>query len=127
MIKKKLSILIVDDNINFVSRMISLLNEHDNIHVIYTAYNYNEAVRLLGVKPDLILLDISLPGKNGMNILRKIKDSAVECEVIMLTNNSGEYYRQQCKKLGALHFLDKTNDFELVPGMIKDLAVQIRG
>ena len=118
--------MIVDDNINFVSRMITLLNELDNIHVIHTAYNYNEAVRLLGAKPDLILLDISLPGKNGMNILRRIKDSAEECEVIMLTNNSGEYYRQQCKKLGALHFLDKTNDFELVPGMIKNFSAQIR-
>lgn len=118
--------MIVDDNINFVSRMISLLNDLDNINVIYTAYDYHEAVRLLGAKPDLILLDISMPGKNGMSVLRTIKDSAEECEVIMLTNHSGEYYRQQCKKLGARHFLDKTNDFELVPGMIKDFAVQIR-
>jgi DNA-binding NarL/FixJ family response regulator len=122
--KRKLSVLIVDDNINFVRRMISLLNEADNICVIYTAHNYEEAFLLADKNPDLILLDIQLPGKNGMSLLKRIKDSEKNCEVVMLTNYAGEYYREQCRKLGALHFLDKTNDFELVPDIIKEFAIQ---
>ena len=123
MIPSKVSILIVDDNVSFVTRMISLLKELDSISVIHSAHNYDEAFLLLDKKPDLVLLDIQMPGKSGMKLLKKIKDSTDDCGVIMLTNHSDDYYRQQCKKLGALHFLDKTNEFELVPGII-DLAIQ---
>jgi DNA-binding response OmpR family regulator len=38
----------------------------------------------------LIFLDIQLPGKNGMSLLKRIKDTAKDCEVIMLTNYAGE-------------------------------------
>lgn len=119
---KKLSILIVDDNTDFVGRMISLLNDVDNIETIHTAGNYDEAALLFKKKPDLVFLDIRMPGKSGVKLLEQIKDSENDCEVIMLTNYTDEYYKQQCKKLGALHFLDKTNDFDLVPGMIKQFS-----
>jgi DNA-binding NarL/FixJ family response regulator len=122
--KKRLSILIVDDNLNFVRRMIALLNEVDDIYAIHTAHNYDEAFILLDKKPDLTLLDIHLPGKNGMDILKRLKSSAKDYNVIMLTNQTDQYYREQCEKLGASFFLDKTNDFELVPVRIKEFAVQ---
>ncbi|MDP4265523.1 MAG: response regulator transcription factor [Bacteroidota bacterium] len=122
MSKEKVSILLVDDNKNFVDRMMILLAEIDTISAIHTAFDFDEASLLLHQKPDLVLLDIQLPGGNGMNLLKKIKSSVNQSEVIMLTNHVGEYYRQQCKELGALHFLDKTNDFERLPAMIKDFA-----
>lgn len=124
MAKKKLSILIVDDNINFVRRMVTLLNELEDICAIHTAHNYDEAFIQLDKKPDLTILDINLPGKSGMDILRGIRNSKTDCKVIMLTNQTDEYYRERCKKLGASVFLDKTNDFELVPAKIKELALQ---
>ena len=124
MSKRKLSLLIVDDNIQFVKRMISLLSEVDDICDLHTAHNYDEAFFQLDKETDLVLLDIQMPGKNGMNILKQIKDSSNNCEVVMLTNSTGDYYREQCQKLGALFFLDKTNDFELVPDMIKEFAIR---
>jgi DNA-binding NarL/FixJ family response regulator len=120
--KEKLSILIVDDNVHFVNRMIYLLEEVKDISFIHTAYHYEEAFGLLEKKPDLILLDINLAGKNGINLLKKIKSSRKDCEVIMLTNQVSDYYREECMRLGAMHFLDKTNEFQLVPGMIRDFA-----
>ena len=124
--KRKFSILIVDDNLSFIRRVIDLLDEVDNISSIHTAGNYDEAFKVLDEKkPDVALLDIQLPGKSGISILKQIKDSSGTCQVIMLTNTIGDYYRQQCKKLGAQHFLDKTNDFELVPGIVKELKNQM--
>ena len=112
-------ILIVDDNMNFVDRMISLLDEADNIGYINVASNYDEARRLLAAEdPDVVLLDINLPGKNGIELLKLIRQNNKGCEVIMLTNHADDYYRQQCKDLGAKHFLDKSNDFALVPSII---------
>ena len=122
--KQKLSILLVDDNIHFIRRMISILKEVDDVAHIHTAHHSEEAMGLLDKMPDLVFLDIAMPGKNGMDLLKRIKDSGKNCEVIMLSNSAGEYYRDQCKKLGALHFLDKTNEFELVPSVIRDYAMQ---
>ena len=119
---KKISVLLVDDSVEFVSRMTSLLNEVDTISAIHTAHTFDEAIMLLDRKPDVALLDIQLSGKSGMDLLKGIKRSPANCEVMMLSNCSGEFYREQCRKLGAIFFFDKTNDFELVPAMINDFA-----
>lgn len=120
--QNKLLILIVDDNMCFVERMIGLLDEVQNIAYISVATDYDEARRFLTEEiPDLVLLDINLPGKNGIELLRQIKKPGAECRVIMITNHADDYYRQQCKELGADHFLDKSNDFAKVPAIISML------
>jgi len=102
--------------------MLCLLKDSDDISIIYTANNYNDALVMLDKKPDLLLLDIHMPGKNGIDILKRLQESSEDCDVIMLTNYVGDYYRRKCKKLGALFFLDKTNEFDLVPAKIKEIA-----
>lgn len=120
--EKNSMVLIVDDNMNFINRMIGLLEDVENIGHIKSATNYDEACRLLETEtPDVALLDINMPGKNGIELLKYIKHNNMTCEVIMITNHADTYYRQQCEELGAKHFLDKSNDFGLVPGMIKEL------
>ena len=117
--KKDIIIMIVDDNVNFVNRMKGLLENLDGISAIHVAGDYESAVRLLGEQtPDFLLLDINLPGKNGMEILKLIKNNKLKCEVIMITNHADEYYRNQCKKLGAKYFLDKSSEFGLVSEII---------
>lgn len=112
---RKLIILIVDDNMSFVDRMIGLLDDIKHIGHISVASDYDEAFRFITEEnPDLVLLDINLPGRNGIELLRKIRLSGKECKVIMITNHADDYYRQQCKELGADHFLDKSNDFAKV-------------
>lgn len=119
--KKQEVILIVDDNLNFVDRMIVLLKEAGNTSDIHIASDYNEARRMFAeVAPDIVLLDINLPGKNGIDLLRFIRKNDANCEVIMITNHADDYYRDQCYELGAKHFLDKSSDFAEVPGLIRD-------
>lgn len=117
--KEKLVILIVDDNVQFVERMAGMLSLLDNIACINVASNYEEARMLLEEqRPDFVLLDINMPGKNGIELLKKIMEAGWNCEVIMITNHADDYYRQQCRDLGAKHFLDKSNDFGMVPEII---------
>lgn len=104
--------------------MISMLSEVADMLQIHTAHHSDEAFGLLDRRPDLVLLDINMPGKNGMDLLKRIKSTVKSCEVVMVSNYAGEYYRETCKKLGALQFLDKTNDFELVPSLVKNFAIK---
>lgn len=104
--------------------MQSLLREIEGVGPIHTAFNYDEAFLLLEEEPDLVLLDIKLPDQNGMNLLKQIKDSEGKSEVVMLTNYVGEPYRRECRELGALHFFDKTNEFDKIPDMVKEFTVR---
>ncbi len=117
----------VDDNMAFVERMKGLLDEIKHIGYINVASDFNEASMYVNEdKPDIVLLDINLPGKNGIEILKKIKTGGHRCKVIMLTNHADEYYRQQCKELGADYFLDKSNDFAKVPDIISKIGKEER-
>ena len=120
--QKKLLILMVDDNMGFIERMKGLVEEVKNVGYINIASDYNEAFKAVNEeKPDIILLDINLPGKSGIEILKKVRGEGNTCKVIMLTNHADDYYRQQCKELGADYFLDKSNDFAKVPDIISRL------
>ncbi|MEP7374436.1 MAG: response regulator [Chitinophagaceae bacterium] len=126
MINKNISILIVDDNPGFVKRMKVLLDELDNVESIHSAGDYDEAVSQLDRnKQDTILLDINLPGKSGISLLKKIKEGGAVCKVIMLSNHSEDYYKEQCKKLGATHFLDKTTEFDQVPSILANVSLKL--
>ncbi len=128
MSNKNFSILIVDDNRNFVKRMKAILIDLDIFFTINAAYDYDQATELIRMKkPDLVLLDIRLPGKSGMQLLEQINESEADCRVIMNSNYTNEHYRQQCIELGADYFLDKTNDFEIVPQLVRQLASQYAG
>ena len=101
-----------------------MLEELNNIGYINVAKDYNEAVRILNEeRPDLVLLDINLPGKSGIELLRKIKEAGNKSQVIMISNHADDYYRQQCRDLGAKYFLDKSNEFGLVPEIIEKLRL----
>jgi len=118
---KDISILIVDDNRHFIQRMASLFGELNDRIRIYSAGSYEEALIQLDTrKHDTVLLDINLPDRNGIALLKKIVERNCKCKVIMLSNNAAEYYRKQCKKLGAIHFLDKTTEFHLAPSIVTD-------
>jgi response regulator of citrate/malate metabolism len=121
---KKLTILIVDDNRYFLKRMAAMLNELENVSHIDTADNYKDAFHILDTEEhNLVLLDIQLPGNNnGISLLKKIKQSDRDCDVIMISNCTGEFYKKQCTELGAMHVLDKTRDFEMVPGILNEIS-----
>jgi CheY-like chemotaxis protein len=86
------------------------------------AGDYPGALRILAEsRPDIALLDIHLPGKSGIDLLQYIKVNYPTIIVIMLSNQSGDYYRRICKNLGAAYFIDKSREFELVPDIISSI------
>ncbi len=122
MSKEKQNILIVDDSRIFTKRLTVLLKESDTLAEINTVENYDDALQsLVKYKPDLVFLDVHLHNKCGIDLLRVIHLSQWSCKVIMLTNETQKAYRLQCEKLGSSGYLDKSNDFESIPELVKIL------
>jgi DNA-binding NarL/FixJ family response regulator len=119
--KDKRTVLIVDDSMLIIERMIPLLEEIENISFVVHAGNYKEGLEVLSrLTPDMVLLDINLPDKSGIELLRVIHERHLEIAVLMISNNADQYYRNICKKLGAQYFLDKSTDIDLLPSVLSN-------
>jgi DNA-binding NarL/FixJ family response regulator len=117
----KKTLLVVDDSIVVVDRLIPLLESIENIAIVIHAGTYQEAIEMLSqIKPDMILLDINLPDKSGIELLKKIREKDREIVVIMITNHATPEYSKLCKRLGANYFFDKSKDFEMIPEVIQE-------
>ena len=105
-------ILVVDDQLGIRCLFIEILKED---HEVEVAANGSEAFRLLiSFKPDLILLDMKMPGMNGIETLEQIR--AVDCRVavIMMSSYGNSWDLKQVKDLGILYYMVKPFDlFEL--------------
>ena len=63
------TVLIVDDSILIMERMIEILEEIENISFVVHAGNYREGIEVLNqLKPDMVLLDINLPDRSGIEL-----------------------------------------------------------
>lgn len=107
------TVMLVDDSPMIITYLQTLLNGLPGVGKIVPAHSYEEALGLLGSEtPAIALLDINLPGANGIQLLRYIKDKFPSIVVIMLSNQSGEFYRARCKAAGASYFIDKSTEFD---------------
>ena len=110
------NVLVVDDSTLVVERILEILRELDCITLADKANNFTEAELLLAKeKYDVALLDINLPGRNGIELLSFIKANYPAMKIIMLSNQSDDYYRNLCQRLGSDSFIDKTSEFENIP------------
>lgn len=114
-------VLIVDDSEQIRERLAALLAESTQIRIVGQAGDGNEALEAIEhLRPDTVILDIRLPGSSGIEVLKRIKARYPHIQVIMLTNYDHPMYRQQCRQLGADHFLNKTREFEKIVASIMD-------
>ena len=115
--KKK--VLIVDDSHVVVERLTEMLQELNNVDVIYSAGNFTDAINILqNTPPDILLLDINLPDTSGIELLRIVKHKYPSIVVTMVSNQSDGYYKELCRKLGADYFVDKSKSFDIIPDII---------
>lgn len=119
---KKRSVLIVDDVPQILDRLENLLKEAETVHSVAKATSFSEALLLLNENIfDIVLLDIHLTDKNGIELLGFIKKRFPPVSVLMLTNQTGRHYRKLCMELGATYFIDKSKEFERIPDLIDNL------
>jgi DNA-binding NarL/FixJ family response regulator len=112
-------LLIIDSSLFLIERLVNMINEAKSIKQIFTASDYNTALSVLQKqKVDIVLLDIQLPEKNGIDLLKHIVYHFPQIKVIVISNLASEYYQKLCKAAGASNFIDKSKDFDKIPETI---------
>lgn len=84
---KKIKLLVIDDEWT-ICNLIKLHFETEG-YLVYTASDIQKAQKLLSAKPDLILLDINMPGENGIDFCRGIRQY-IDCPILFLTSRVAE-------------------------------------
>jgi DNA-binding NarL/FixJ family response regulator len=116
------SLFIVDDSPLIIERLLGMLEGLLSPEQIGFAGSYGEALSIIDPSPpDILLLDVHLPDRSGVELLRVVRKRHPTTIVIMISNQSDESYRSVCAALGALRFLDKSTEFEEIPGLIMSL------
>src|SRR5262249_18530295 len=94
-------ILVVDDNPDLVNILTTSLREEG--YRVLGALTSNEGLS----RPELVLLDIMLPGMNGVDMLKRIRSLNPSARVIMLSGNTDPLLAREALELGALAYADK--------------------
>ena len=118
-----MTVLIVDDSPVIVERLIEAVGKIRGIERLAqadTVATASEAVRRL--RPDVVILDMQMPGGSGLDVLKIIKEDGIACAVIVLTNFAYPQYRRKCLQAGAQFFLDKSTEFEKVSELLHSLG-----
>jgi DNA-binding NarL/FixJ family response regulator len=117
-----LRIVIVDDHPLTREALSSLLGAH-GFDVVGLASDGTEAIREVGrLQPDLVLLDLSMPGVDGLSALPLLREAAPECEVVVLTASGTEENLLQAIRAGAAGYLLKTEPPERIASFLDAVA-----
>ncbi|WP_095144242.1 MULTISPECIES: response regulator transcription factor [unclassified Pseudomonas] len=104
------SAMIVDDH-PFIRSALKVLLEQSNHRVVAQADNGVDAIQLaLEHRPQLIILDISIPKLDGLMVLHRLNELGVVSKVLVLSCHPAEFYSMRCMKAGAVGFLSKIQD-----------------
>lgn len=117
---KKIKILIAEDNENFRNDMVNYFGSQNNIEVVAEAETGIEAISCAReYKPDVIIMDISMPLMNGLKATKIIKEEDPIVDIIALTVHDDEEYRSEFKRLGARGYFLKGTPFQDLLTVIK--------
>jgi two-component system, NarL family, response regulator DegU len=102
--------MVVDDSLQFANAAAQFLAYEDNFEVLASANSGREAIARTGTeRPDLMFIDISMPGMNGFAVASLIKGLEAAPKIVMMTLEDSEENRIGAMAAGADAFLSKDN------------------
>lgn len=115
---EKIKILLVDDEEDFVKTISQRMQRRGQESDI--ALNGEQALsRIEQEVPDVVLLDLKMPGIGGMEVLRRIKKAYPEVQVIIMTGHGSEKIETEARTLGAFEYLQKPTKIDTIMNKIK--------
>ena len=118
-----LTVYIVDDSDVMRERLAELISDIVGIKLAGQSGNPFDALQTIKAQhPDIVILDIRLPGKSGIDVLKDIKKESPPPIVIMITNYPYRQYRQGCMAAGADYFFSKLDEFEMIAQALRGIT-----
>lgn len=117
---KKIKIAIVDDHLIVAKGLRQLIEEEENMEVIFTASNADSLFEKLEIEdiPDIITMDLSMPGMSGMEATQILKKRYSSIKVIIISMYPNDQYEIRAMRLGAWAYLGKELVHETLIGAI---------
>ncbi len=125
----KIKILLVDDNLTFLSAVRNFLALVPEVEVVAEAHDGVMALQQASQhQPNLVLMDIAMPGMNGLDAAAALNAFAHPPYIIFLSMHDCDSYRAAARDLGAWGFVGKSdfvaNLIPLIAGLVADLTMQ---
>lgn len=124
--KKSLGRICLVDDDELILTMLSRALEKEGYEVITDMGGEQLAERVLACRPDVVLLDVGLPGQNGMEALRSLKAGGASLEVIMLTADDTAETAVKAMKIGAWDYLTKPFNVDEVKIVVRNAVENLR-
>jgi DNA-binding NarL/FixJ family response regulator len=116
--KKK--VVIVDDHSLFRQRLTQLLSYEPDIEVVGEAENAADAIALIqGTLPDLAIVDISLKGSSGLELIKSIKPRSIGLPVLVISMHKESLYAERAIRAGATGYITKNRPADEVLSAVR--------
>ncbi|MEA4931979.1 MAG: response regulator transcription factor [Lawsonibacter sp.] len=110
---KKIRVFLADDHKILRESLVILLSQHENIEVAGEAADGQEAFeKIMKIRPDIAILDISIPHLNGINLAIRLEQQAPEIKVVILTMHKSEEFVSKALRAGVKGYVLKDNALE---------------
>lgn len=118
-----IKVLLVDDHVIARSGVRLMLGTADDINVTGEAANAQDGMALaMGEEFDVALVDITMPGKNGLDLLKSLRSARPKLAVLVLSTYSEEIYAIRALKLGAAGYLTKDTPTAVLVAAVRKAA-----
>lgn len=118
-----ISVMLVDDHAVVREGYRRLIEKHKDLAVVAEASDGNEAYRLYKEhRPDVVVLDLSMPGKGGIEVVRHVRQWDANARVLIFTMHQNAAYAMQAFQAGAQGYITKSSPPELLITAIRDVA-----
>jgi DNA-binding NarL/FixJ family response regulator len=118
-----LQVLLVEDSAIICNLIANIVNNVSGVSVTESVGSEADAIAAVNHgNADVVILDLQLRSGTGFGVLRAMRKMARRPAVVVLTNFALNTYRESALALGARHFLDKSRDYDRLPGILSELA-----
>ena len=111
---EKIKVLMIDDNVNLVEMVEDYFENHPKIEIVGKAYDGEEGLKIIkegSLKYDLIILDLIMPKKDGMGVLKELKEAKIISNIIVATSYNAPDTIRKVSEYGVNYYILKP--FEL--------------
>jgi DNA-binding NarL/FixJ family response regulator len=123
MTRSRIKVLLVDDHAVVRQGYRRMLEEENNIDIVAEAADAASAYQQFkSTAPDVVVMDISMPGRGGIEAIRQIRQWDPSARILVFTMHANASYALQAFRAGAKGYVTKSGDLELLVAAVKNVA-----